>query len=1186
MSSVAPPQPLEVSVLGPVRARRAGEDLVLGGRRQRAVLARLALAGGEAVPAARVIDELWLGDPPPSATNTLQSYVSNLRRVLRGPEGQVIERAGDAYRLALPPEALAAARFEALVRGLGTADDADAVAQADEALALWHGPAVADFADEPWAQGDAVRLEELRLAAMEERFDALLASGGHSAAVADLEAAAAAHPLRERFAGQLVLALYRCGRQAEALRAYERTRSHLADELGLDPGPDLVRLADAVLVHDPDLLHAEARVPAADPVARVEATPAAPRARGVLATGILPLPPAVDERRGRTDFVGRDAEMAALEQQWDLVTEGDRRLVLLTGEPGVGKTRLAQRLARMVHEQGGPVLWGRCAAENLIAYQPIAEAVRTAVRMLHPELVRTLIDPRPALGLVLHDTVPSIERAERSERFALYDSLADLTGEVSAAAPVLLVVDDLQWADASTLALLQQVLVDHRSGRLLVLATLRRPAGRPTEEVDRLLADLHRDHLVASVEVEGLSAPDVGALLRTRGVELDAAAVDAVRDRTAGNPFFIEALVDHGDDLVGVDGRSLPTTVRDVLDSRLAAIPADDARVLTAAAIIGLRVDLDLLAEVSGTDPDDLLDVVDRAVASGLLAEDEDLGWVTFPHALVRQALVARTSRNREARIHLAVGSALEARPASPDRAPRVAQHLLAAGRACPPGRAARGALAAAGAAASVAADAEARTWARRAAEVLEGLAPEAREGLDTEADLVVAASSRNLAEVDVARAAVERVHDRAAATGDGLLLARAAQEQALLVGGVGFSFGAVDQELLGRLEEALAALPADHPTERSVLLSWMSIALTGADDQERQAPIAAEAWTLAEGVADRPDVVALAAFARHLAHAGPDGLAERQRVRPVLLEATRDAGWGELELVGLVLGVVDLLEADRVPESEAALEAVRSRLAAGDPRPLFDVYVHFIDAAFALLRGDLAEAEAASARGLEQGEAAHGGNATQAWAGQQYMLANYRSQLGGLIPVVEAMVEEFPTMAVWRVALATCQANAGLLEAARDTYRRTYEGDALPLPQSSTWYTTVCQLAELAWNLDDADLAARLLPLTEPVADRVAVTGMGAVCIGHVARHHGLVLAVLRRDDEAVELLERARRRAEECGFGPWLVRTQVELAAVRERRGGPGDGETAAALRAEAQEGAARLGVHPSLLPDDLRA
>ncbi len=1177
-----PAQPLQVSVLGPVRARRGDEDLALGGRRQRAVLARLALAGGEAVAASRVIDDLWLGDPPPSATNTLQSYVSNLRRILRGPEGQVIERAGDAYRLAVDPDVLVAGRFERLVRSLGAAGDAEVVAVVDEALGLWHGPAVADFADEPWAQGDAVRLEELRLASMEERFDALLASGGHAAAVADLEAAAAAHPLRERFAGQLVLALYRCGRQAEALRAYERTRSHLADELGLDPGPDLVRLADAVLVHDPDLLVAAARAPSPSPTERAEAAPGGPRPRGVLATGILPLPPAVDERRERTDFVGRGTELAALEAQWDLVADGDRRLVVLAGEPGVGKTRLAQSLARRVHAQGAPVLWGRCAAENLIAYQPVAEAVRTAVRVLHPELVRTLIDTRPALGLVLDDTVPTAERAERAERFALYGALADLTGEVSAAAPVLLVVDDLQWADASTLALLERLLLDHRTGRLLVLATLRRPAGRPTEEVDRLLADLHRDHRVATVEVEGLPATDVGALLRTRGVDLDPAAVEAVRDRTAGNPFFLEALVDHGDDLVDADGRSLPTTVRDVLDARLAGLDEDDARVLTAAAVIGLRVELDLLAEVSGTDPDDLLDVVDRAVAAGLLAEDEDLGSVTFPHALVQQALVARSTRNREARIHLAVASALEASPsASPDRAAVVAQHLLAAGRVCPPVRAARAAVAAGTAAAAVAADSEARTWAQRAADVLRALPPEECEGLDTEADLLLAATSRNLAEMEVARRAVDRVRGRARAAGDGLLLARAAQEEALLVGGVGFSFGAVDEGLVRHLEEALAAVPVDHPVERAALLSWMSIALTGADDQERQAPIAAEAWALAAEVEDRPDVLALAAFARHLAHAGPEGLAERQRVRPVLLDATREARWSELEMVALILGVVDLLEADRVDESRLALESVRIRLAAGDPRPLFDVYVHFIDAAFALLHGELAEAEVASARGLEQGEPAHGGNATQAWAGQQYMLANYRGRLAELIPVVEAMVAEFPTMAVWRVALATCQAGAGLVDAARATYGATYVGDELPLPQSSTWYTTVCQLAELAWNLDDADLAARLAPLTGPVADRVAVTGMGAVCIGHIARHHGLVLAVLGRDDEAVEVLEHARERAAACRFRPWLVRTQVELAAVRERRDGPGDREAAVALRAEAAALSERLGVQAALLP-----
>ncbi|HEX2577536.1 MAG TPA: BTAD domain-containing putative transcriptional regulator [Aquihabitans sp.] len=1189
-STPPPATSLEISVLGPLRARRDGADLVLGGRRQRSVLARLALARGETVGAERIVDDLWGGEPPRSASNTLQSYVSNLRRIL-GPDpaggGPVIERVGDAYRLRVPADGLTSERFERLARD--APDGPAGLPALEEALGLWHGSALADVADEPWAQGDAVRLEELRLAAQERRFDALLAAGRHAVVVGDLDAAALAHPLRERFTAQLVLALYRCGRQAEALRAYDRTRRHLGEELGLEPGPELVELADAVLAQDPALAAAPDTPPDVDPdePAGAAADPPPPD----WTTGVLPLPRAVDERRARSAFVGRDAELELLEREWADVVAGNRRLVTVAGEPGVGKTRLTQRLARRVHDDGGHVLWGRCVLENLIAYQPVAEALRTAVASLHPEVVRSLIDPRPALGLLLQQvTTPDApggeggaERSVRAERFELYEALADLLGEVSGPTPVLLVVDDLQWADTSTLTLLEQVLRHDRTGRLLVVATVRRPAGRPTPDVDRFLADLRRDHRLGAVELGGFGVEEVAALLDERGVALEHDAVDALRDRTAGNPFFIESLVDAGGDLVQADPRALPDSVRDVLDQRLAALEPVAARVLTAGAVIGLRIDLGLLGDVVAMAPDALLDVIDDAVARGLLVEDEELGWVAFPHALVRQALVARTTRNREAQLHLATADVLEDRPDVLDRPATIAQHLLAAGPLCPPVRAASAALAAGRATFTMLADAEARTWADRALELLGGAAPAgADEGphaeLITQADLLVAATSRNLADVDVAGAAIARVADRARRTGDRLLLARAAQESAQLDAGVGFSFGAVDEELVALLQEALDGLPADRPAERSSLLSWLSIAITGADDQPRQVTTSAEAWALAQEVPDRPDVLAIAAYARRLALAGPAGLDDRRVLGPTMIRAAQEAGWSEMEVVGLLFSVVDLLEEDRVDDSLAMLEQLRRRLAEGD-RPMFDVYVHFLDGGFALLRGDVAAAEAHSTTALSIGEAAHGGNATQGWAAQQFMIALYHGQMAALEPVVADLVAEYPTMPAWKAALAMSRVNAGRLDDARAAYADDLDGDDLPLNQSPTWYSTVAQLAEVAWNVGDRELARRLLPLLEPIGGHVAITGMGVICMGHVARYLGLVLATLGRDDEALVALSHAVVRAEACGWEPFVARTLAERAVVLGRQGTEEASAAAEVDRRRAEALAARLGIVLSL-------
>lgn len=1180
---MAPTEPrLIISLLGPIRARSGTLDLAIGGRRQRAVLARLALARGEVVGTERIVDDLWLGEPPPSATNTLQSYVSKLRKVLGADdEWPIIERVGDGYRLAVEPGTLCSETFEQLLGRAGRPDvpAEDAVDLLDRALALWHGSAIADFVDEPWAQSDAVRLDDLRLAATEDRFDALLELGRHASIAGDLDAAAAQQPLRERLTSQLVIALYRCGRHAEALRAYERTRAHLGDELGLDPSPELAELARQVLDHDPALLGSAPALRTTDPQHELRASGPGP----TVDPFTLDLPPAASERRARSPFVGRSDELAMLESVWSDITEGDRRLVTLAGEPGMGKTRLAQRFAGWVHDRGGRVLWGRCSAENLIPYQPAVEALRTALRGMPTSAVDQLVGGRGALGWLTPDSEDDVDHVpSRVDRYGLHESLVELFATLSAGAPVLLVVDDAQWADPSALGLVEHLLREDRTGRLMVLATLRRPAGRATPELDRLLVDLRRDRRVELTPVSGLAEDEVTELLSHQGVRVDADAAQSLHERTAGNPFFVESLVTAGGELEGADARSLPDSVRDLLDQRVAALDPTATRVLGAAAVIGQRVELSLLGEVTGMDPDALLDVVDASVHAGLLVEDEELGSVAFPHALVRQGLIAGTTRNREAQLHLRVADALEGRAPADDHEATVASHLLAAGPACPPGRAADAAMRAGSAAYAVLADSEARTWARRAAACLgpvpTGTDPDA--DLRAAADLLISSTSRNLAELDVAADAIDRLTDLARRTGDGLLLARSAQEAAQLVAGVGFSFGAVDDALVARLDEALTGLDADLVAERSLLLAWLSIAITGADDLPRQRLLADEAWALASDVPDRDDVAALAAYAQRLTLDGPDGLEQRRVLGPAMLASARRAGWVELEVLGLLFLCIDLLEDDRWVESLGALEDLRSLLGTTD-RTMFDVYVHFLDGAVALLTGDLPDAELHSAQALETGEAAHGGNATQGWAAQQFLLADYRGELPAFAPFIADLVDQFPTMPVWKAALARCAVEAGDPEAARDAARSAFVGDEIPLRQSATWYTAAAQLAEVAWRTEDVELAERLLPLIEPIAERLVVTGMGVICMGHFSRSLGQVLATLGRTDEAIDALTESIARSRACGFTPFLARALHERAALLERGTRAGAAEAAARDRAEATALATATGISLSVTP-----
>jgi predicted ATPase/DNA-binding SARP family transcriptional activator len=312
----------ELRLLGPVQAVRAGRDVALGGPRQRAVLALLALDAGRVVPAGRLVEELWRGRPPPGAAKTLRSYVSRLRSAL-APEMPVVPRGG-GYVLSAGSGQVDVGRFERLVAegqaALGGGEAAAAGNRFREALALWRGPAFADVAEvEPLAR-EASRLEELRLVAVEGRAEADIELGLAAEVAGELEGLVAEYPLRERLWRLLMLALYRSGRQADALAAYQRARAMLAGELGLEPGPELQELERAVLRQE---------VPLPAPQGNRHNLPA-------------PL----------TSFLGRDQELAMLGKLL-----GQARLVTLTGPGGAGKTRLAVEFATGVVERFADGVW-------------------------------------------------------------------------------------------------------------------------------------------------------------------------------------------------------------------------------------------------------------------------------------------------------------------------------------------------------------------------------------------------------------------------------------------------------------------------------------------------------------------------------------------------------------------------------------------------------------------------------------------------------------------------------------------------------------------------------------------------------------------------------------------------------------------------------------------------------------
>jgi DNA-binding SARP family transcriptional activator/Tfp pilus assembly protein PilF len=358
---------VDIRILGTFDVTVDGASVALGGPQRMAILAVLLLHQGEVLTSDQLIDHVWGGEPPKSALSALHAHVSRLRKALNGG-ADILQSHGSGYRVVVEQEAIDAYRFERLVekggQALGRHEWGEAVARYSQALDLWRGPTLADFAGEPWAQFDAIRLDELRFSAEEGRTDAELALGRHAEALPRLEQRVREHPLRERSVAQLMTSLYRCGRQGDALNVYERIRRMLAEELGVDPAPALRNLHTGILRHDPALVGD----PAAPPP-REEAR----RERGPQRISNLPSRNPV--------FSGREAILAELEGALtEPTTRPPPRVVALYGLGGTGKSQTALEYAHR-HTADYDLVWEAPAVEPVAFWSVLADlALRLGIR--------------------------------------------------------------------------------------------------------------------------------------------------------------------------------------------------------------------------------------------------------------------------------------------------------------------------------------------------------------------------------------------------------------------------------------------------------------------------------------------------------------------------------------------------------------------------------------------------------------------------------------------------------------------------------------------------------------------------------------------------------------------------------------------------------------------------------------
>ena len=703
---------VQFRLLGPLEAQDGARRVELGRPKQRVLLAVLLVHANQVVSLDRLIEELWGAEPPPQAAASLQTYVSNLRRALepgrpaRAPSRALVSQP-PGYRLVVGAGDLDAARFAALAgeghRLLQARRPAAAARVLREGLGLWRGSALEEVADEPFAVAEANRLEELRVTALEDRLAADLDLGGHAAAVAELEDLAGRYPFRERLAGLLMLALYRSGRQGEALQAFEAARRALADELGIDPGRWLRQLQAGILAQDPGLDWTPPPEEEPGPPSSQTGGPAG-ETGAALAAPVARIPQAADQ------LVGRDDQLAALDEILAGARGGRGRVVLVAGEPGIGKTRLAEEAARRGAAAGMRVAWGRChEGDGAPALWPWAQVLRQLAAELAPGQLAAMLGPSAAwIGQLMPELAGPAQPARplpmadlAAARFQLNQAAAGLLRRLADSRPLLVVVDDLHWADVPSLSLLAFLAAELKDARLAVLGTYRDVellAGRPLADT---LGALAREPVVERIPLGGLDRDGVGRLItRTIGGRPPEPLVEAVADRCGGNPFFITELLRllqserrlAGPDAAAAARREVPVGVRDVLRARLARLPEQTSTLLMVAAVAGRGFDLDLVEAVTGLEDEPALDAAEAAVLAGLVSRTTGRrGRYRFAHALVRETIYEDISRARRARLHARVADALVAvRGAEPEPAAEMAYHcwqaapVIGAARALP----------------------------------------------------------------------------------------------------------------------------------------------------------------------------------------------------------------------------------------------------------------------------------------------------------------------------------------------------------------------------------------------------------------------------------------------------------------------------------------------------------------------
>jgi DNA-binding SARP family transcriptional activator len=1158
----------DIRLCGPVLVDAGGRRLDAGlpGRQGRLLFAYLVLNRTRGCPRDELIDVLWPEGPPAAADSALSALLSKLRRALG--EGVLTGRGELRLRMddvCVDIEASAEAILAAEA-AMEAGDHQRAAEHARAALSTDLQTFLPD-AEGGWAAEQRRELETIRLRALETLAEAGLRQGGRELGAAEqaARAAIAAAPFRES-AHRLLMEVHEAaGNPAEALRAFEELRSLLREELGTTPGPAAMTVFERVLRGEPPPVHRNLR-----------AVPASSGMTWEPASWPTPLAAAVD----RHALVGRGVELAYLDRCWREANEGQRALVLLTGDAGIGKTRTAAELAAHAHGEGAVVLYGRFDEETLTPYQPVVEMLRGWSAGAPLDSLRERLGPRAAeLSILLPEFGPppadhlapgAITGPEAdAQRYRFFDAVAALIGEVGAEAPVMLVFDDLQWADRPTLQLLRHLVRSPAPRQVLFVGTYRESEITDRHPLHELVGDLRREGTLRRLELSGLGEAEVGELVaELASAPATESFVHALAGETEGNPFFIEEVVRHIRDTAGalteevtLEEAGVPDGVREVTARRLRRLSEPTRAVLLVASVIGREFDFDVLATVVDVGDDELVEALEEGVEARVLREAGHVGRYGFTHALVRATLYDSISQLRRARLHGRVGEALVSLRGG-DLDPHLAMlahHFAQAAPVERPDRAIDFALAAARRADRLLAWEEAAQHYRAALRARE-LAGAVDDHVRAELLLALGASEDRAGMEEDARASFQSAIRTARQLGDPVLLGRGA----LGAAGPWSMLSRSDPDRVRLLEEALEALPEDDSPLRARLLARMALELYYAGEPELRMALSEEAVDIARRIADAR-TLATCLDARHYALWNPENVEERLEVAAELRRVAEETGDPELELQGAGWTIIDLMELGDIQGVDIQIAAA-SKLAEALHRPIWLWWTSLFRGARAALAGDFDLAERLAQETLSIGQRGQAENALHYYAQSMFNIRREQGRLAEVEGAVRGFIELYPAIPAWRSALSLLLVELGRPEEARAEFERIASGGFSAFPRDANWLIAVTLLAEVCAALGDAPRARELYALLSPYAGRNVVVGRNATNNGCASRLLGALAGVQREWELAERHFDEAQSMHEHMGAKPWHARTQVAYAEMLLARGRADDIARAAEMLADA--------------------